>query len=292
MTNPVRLLAQAGSVCSSWPWPIKLPTCRQHVATTAKCWHILPKCPCRGNTILIPTHFLCRDLLIIFPFFLEYQRYIQQIPLLVLICGLRLGEPKDTSINWVPKQYFLLFLTYVEMYHTSMILSHNIILPLFQHLLCVFRWPWCHHGTLFFSCICGTKTFFCFRARKFLSAAPNDGQRLWPIPSPAALWCPNRVRRYHPHTMGNDACARLCVILSGARAVSHPPTTVECSKGSTMPWADDKRLFLALMAIGEKGQSTLWLNPRRLPSLGSKESTWILVSSPVMGFPLEYIYLV
>ena len=28
-------------------------------------------------------------------------------------------------------------------------------------------------------------------------------------------------------------------------------------------------LFLALMAIEEKGQSTLWLNPRMLPILGS-----------------------
>jgi len=28
-------------------------------------------------------------------------------------------------------------------------------------------------------------------------------------------------------------------------------------------------LFLAFMAIGEKGQSNLWLNPRMLPSLGS-----------------------
>ncbi len=32
------------------------------VATTAKCRHILPQCHCRGDTILIPTHFLCRDL--------------------------------------------------------------------------------------------------------------------------------------------------------------------------------------------------------------------------------------
>ncbi len=47
------------------------------------------------------------------------------------------------------------------------------------------------------------------------------------------------------------------------------------------------------MAIGEKGQSTLWLNPRMLPSLGSVGiPNWILVSSPVMGFPPEYIYLV
>jgi hypothetical protein len=44
-----------------------------------------------------------------------------------------------TSLNQVLKQYFLLLLAYVEMYHTSTILSHNIILPLFQHSGCVFR---------------------------------------------------------------------------------------------------------------------------------------------------------
>ncbi len=44
------------------PWLRKLPTCCRHVAPTAKCGHILPKCPCRGDTILIPTPFLCRDL--------------------------------------------------------------------------------------------------------------------------------------------------------------------------------------------------------------------------------------
>ena len=40
-------------------WLRKLPTCRQLVATTAKCWHILPKCLHHGDTILIPTQFLC-----------------------------------------------------------------------------------------------------------------------------------------------------------------------------------------------------------------------------------------
>ncbi len=45
------------SLLKASPWLRKLPACRQHVATTAKCWHILPKCPCRGNTILIPTPF-------------------------------------------------------------------------------------------------------------------------------------------------------------------------------------------------------------------------------------------
>jgi hypothetical protein len=43
-------------------WLIKLPTCWRHVAMTAKCWHILSKCACRGDTILISTHFLCWDL--------------------------------------------------------------------------------------------------------------------------------------------------------------------------------------------------------------------------------------
>ncbi len=44
-------------------WLRKLPTCRRHVAPTAKCHHIFPKCPCCGDTILIPTPFLYRDLL-------------------------------------------------------------------------------------------------------------------------------------------------------------------------------------------------------------------------------------
>jgi hypothetical protein len=34
-------------------WLRKLPTCWQHVAATAKCWHIWPKCPCRGDKKLI-----------------------------------------------------------------------------------------------------------------------------------------------------------------------------------------------------------------------------------------------
>ena len=42
-------------------WVGKLATCWWHVGPTAKCRHILPTCPCRGNTKLIPTqHFLCR----------------------------------------------------------------------------------------------------------------------------------------------------------------------------------------------------------------------------------------
>ncbi len=100
---------------------------------------------------------------------------------------------------WVLKQYFLLLSTYVEMY--------PILL-------------WCCNAILF--CLC-------FSTR-FVFSADHDGQRLWPIPSPAAQWRPNRVRRYHPHTMGNEACTRLCVILSGARAVSHtpPPTRHIC----------------------------------------------------------------
>ena len=39
------------------PWLRKLPTCSQHVAALAKCRHILPKCPCRDDTKLIPTQF-------------------------------------------------------------------------------------------------------------------------------------------------------------------------------------------------------------------------------------------
>ena len=34
-------------------WLGKLPTCQQHVAVTAKCRHIWPKCPCHGDTKLI-----------------------------------------------------------------------------------------------------------------------------------------------------------------------------------------------------------------------------------------------
>ncbi len=40
-----------------WSWLRKSPTCRQHVAPTAKCCHFWPKCPCCADTILIPTHF-------------------------------------------------------------------------------------------------------------------------------------------------------------------------------------------------------------------------------------------
>ncbi len=65
----------------SGPWLRKSPACRRHVATKAKCRHILPKCPCPGVTILIPTLFcveICRH-----PpnFPLWYQRYILRIPL-------------------------------------------------------------------------------------------------------------------------------------------------------------------------------------------------------------------
>ncbi len=59
-------------------------------------------------------------------------------------------------------------------------------------------------------------------------SADHGNQWLWPIPSPVARWCPSWVRRYHPHTMGNDAYARLCVIWSGAWAVSPPPQRGIC----------------------------------------------------------------
>jgi len=68
----------------------------------------------------------------------------------------------------------------------------------------------------------------CFTTHNTISAN-HGGGRLWPIPSPVARWRPSRVRRYHPHTMGDDAYARLCVISSGARAVSHPPPTTHLS---------------------------------------------------------------
>ncbi len=46
----------------------------------------------------------------------------------------------------------------------------------------------------------------CFTTHITFSADHGD-QRLRPIPSPADRRCPSRVRRYHPHTMGNDAYA-------------------------------------------------------------------------------------
>ena len=42
-----------------FPTQGKLSKCWQHVARTAKCLHIWPTCPCRGDTKLIPTHLLC-----------------------------------------------------------------------------------------------------------------------------------------------------------------------------------------------------------------------------------------
>ncbi len=59
-------------------------------------------------------------------------------------------------------------------------------------------------------------------------SADHGDQRLWPIPSPVARRRPSRVRWYHPHTMGDDAFARLCVIWLGARAVSPPPQQRIC----------------------------------------------------------------
>ena len=45
---------------------------------------------------------------------------------------------------------------------------------------------------------------------------------------PVAQQSPSLVCRYHPHTMGNDAYARLCVISSGAWAISHHPPQRIC----------------------------------------------------------------
>jgi hypothetical protein len=41
------------------PWLGKLPTYRQHVGPTAKCWHFWPTSPCRGDTKPIPTQYFC-----------------------------------------------------------------------------------------------------------------------------------------------------------------------------------------------------------------------------------------
>jgi hypothetical protein len=92
---------------------------------------------------------------------------------------------------WVLKWRFSFFPNYVKLYRTSTIL-----------------WP-----SIFDAC---------FTTRNMLSA-DHGGQRLWPIPSPAARRRPSQVRRCHPHTMGDDAYAWLCLISSGALAVSHPP---------------------------------------------------------------------
>jgi hypothetical protein len=67
----------------------------------------------------------------------------------------------------------------------------------------------------------------CFTTHITISA-DHGGRRLQPIPSPVARWRPSRVRRYHPHTMGDDAYAQLCVISSGARAVIPPPQRHIC----------------------------------------------------------------
>jgi hypothetical protein len=47
----------------------------------------------------------------------------------------------------------------------------------------------------------------------------------------------------------------------------------------------DRRLFLALMAIGKKGRSTLWLNPSMLPSLGSVGIQLGTFNGPGNGIP-------
>ena len=41
------------------PWLGKSATCWQHVGPTAKCQHIWPACPCRGDTKLILTQHFC-----------------------------------------------------------------------------------------------------------------------------------------------------------------------------------------------------------------------------------------
>ncbi len=55
-------------------WLRKSPTCQQHVAPTAKCRHIWPKCPCRSDTILIPTHFFVSGFADIHQIFLHSTR--------------------------------------------------------------------------------------------------------------------------------------------------------------------------------------------------------------------------
>jgi hypothetical protein len=108
------------------------------------------------------------------------------------------GTPLDDgsrcqSLSRVLQCPFCFWLTYVEMYHTSTILSWSELWPLLQ-LRTKLR-P--HHC----------------------------GQRLCPIPSPGACRRPNRARGCHPHTMDDATYAWFWRNPSGGRVASATTTT-------------------------------------------------------------------
>ena len=100
----------------------------------------------------------------------------------------------STSLDRVLQRPLLFCLTCVEKYHTSTIL----LVSYFWSVLQLVTRSRPHHG----------------------------GQRLWPIPSPVPRRRPSRVRRHHPHTMGDDAYARLRCRPSVARAGADTPTII------------------------------------------------------------------
>ena len=105
-----------------------------------------------------------------------------------------LNSSGSTSLDRVLQRPLLFCLTYVEKYHTSTIL----LVSYFWSVLQLVTRSRPHHG----------------------------GQRLWPIPSPVPQRRPSRVRRHHPHTMGDDGYARLRCRPSVARAGADTPTII------------------------------------------------------------------
>ena len=99
----------------------------------------------------------------------------------------------STSLGRVLQRPFCFWLTHVEMYQISMILSWSELWPLLQ---------------------LQTKL------------RPNHGgQRLWPIPSPGACRRPSPARRCHPHTMGDATYAWFWRNPSGGRVARATTTT-------------------------------------------------------------------
>jgi hypothetical protein len=109
-------------------WLRKSPTCWRHVATTAKCQHILPKCPCRGDTILIPT-----------PFFVSGFAGIHQIFLYSIrgtygefLCKIWLKYLFDIRSPWT---FLLLSTSKFKIFAASRALSTFKAASIEQHLL-------------------------------------------------------------------------------------------------------------------------------------------------------------
>jgi hypothetical protein len=103
-------------------------------------------------------------------------------------------QNRHTSLDRVLQRPLLFCLMYVEKYHTSTI----FLVSYFSTVLQLVNKSRPHHG----------------------------GQRLWPIPSPVPQRRPSRVHRHHPHTMGDDAYARLWCRPSVARAGADTPTII------------------------------------------------------------------